>query len=1079
MHQSDRALPATLHSGDIDLKNRIETRGYVVALALCYCLTGLLGAATISGIVSDSVGGRLQDADLSLLNAETGRSRTTKSNRYGRYRFDSVPPGSYELASSHPGFRTVIRRGLTLAVGQHLDIDLLMTVGPLAEEVVVTSRRPNADVNSVEVSNLIDGRRVQEMPLNGRDWANLAELSPAVVRARSTGYFSAANMQAGRISVAGQRPNAANFVIDGTDMNVYSGARPPGSVAQGLVLGVEAIKEFRLVTSNYGSDYGIKSGGLVEVVSKSGTNRSHGSLYWFHRNGALDARDYFDPGSESDFVRNQFGISAGGPIIKNRTFYFVNYEGLRERKEEVSSGVVPNLLAREGLLLPPGGGEPERIPVHPEIAPYLALYPVPNGSDFGNGTALWSGRGIRNLGDNFVTLRIDDQITQKDSLFGRYTVDFSEAQLPFASSEFPGWGRKLDGRDHLLTLRHNHYFSSSFLNDLTFGFNRSGRTSSLEEPDPGGLSFSIIPGAPFGSLRVGGLGLVGYSPRPVSDLYQNVYQISDAVSLVKGRHSLKFGLEFKRFHVNNNQEIDTNGVVSFPSLRSLLLNNPTLYRGAAPGADFVRRYRFSQFGFYLQDHIAIGSSFNVTLGLRYEPWSNVSEADGKLSILLDPLGATGPEDYQAVDHLFVTNPSLRNWAPRIGFAWDLLGNGDIALRGGFGVFHDSPLNGSLLGPVTAAPPWVRLLTVRNPGFPNILGSSTGPVTPNLSPWVLEYDGFSWPSVSQFHLSLQKALFRESLLTFTYSGSRGRSLISRRELNSKVPTILEGGRKFFAEDSPRYNPAMGSISLQATDSSSWYDSLQVVWNRRFASDLALFASYTLAKSLDEATPTITLIETTGHAKTRMDSNDLKRDKGLSAFAAQHSLTMSLLWELPVLGGGGAWNLLFRGWRLGGLLTLASGHPFTPLISFNNSRNGVSGSTSRADRPHLKPGYNKNPRMTDNTAWYDPKAFLLPEPGFFGNLGRNTLIGPGFSTLDLSLARDFPIRSISEDSRLQFRAEFFNILNRANFDLPGNSGSVTAASYLFTDSSGTPNPAALRPIRTVSNPREIQFGLKFLW
>jgi hypothetical protein len=273
--------------------------------------------------------------------------------------------------------------------------------------------------------------------------------------------------------------------------------------------------------------------------------------------------------------------------------------------------------------------------------------------------------------------------------------------------------------------------------------------------------------------------------------------------------------------------------------------------------------------------------------------------------------------------------------------------------------------------------------------------------------------------------------------------------------------------------------MDSISLQATDSSSWYDSLQVVWNRRFVSDLTLFASYTLAKALDEATPTMTLIETTGHAKTRMDSNNLNRDKGLSAFAAQHSVTMSFLWELPGFGGRGARDLLTRDWRLGGLLTLASGHPFTPLISFNNSRNGVSGSTSRADRPDLKPGYSKNPTMANGSAWYDPRAFSLPTPGLFGNLGRNTLIGPGFSTLDLTLARDFPIRSISEDSRLQFRVEFFNILNRANFDLPGNSGSVTAASYLFTDGSGSPNPAALRPIRTVSSPREIQFGLKFIW
>jgi hypothetical protein len=817
----------------------------------------------------------------------------------------------------------------------------------------------------------------------------------------------------------------------------------------------------------------------VEAVSKSGTNGYHGSLYWFNRNGTFDARDFFDPGDGSDFRRNQLGGSIGGPIIKEKTFFFFNLEGFWEHKEETSSGVVPNAAARNGDIPIPGSAETEEISVHPDIRPYLDLYPLPNGPDFGDGTGLWSGRGLRNLRDAFVTFRIDHIISEKDTIYGRYTLDDSNAHLPFSSSEFPGFARSPQGIDHLVTVRHNHFFDASFLNDLTLGFNRSDRTARLEDPNPGGLSFSIIPDAPFGSVRVGGLGLVGYSSRAIADLVQNVYQVSDVASLIRGRHSVKFGFEFRRFQVNNNQEIDTNGIITFPNLRSLLLNRPSEFRGAAEGADFVRAYRYSQFGFYIRDKIELTPSFNITLGLRYEPWSNVTEANGKLSILLDPLNATGPEDYQTVDRLFLNNPAVMNWAPRAGFAWDLCGNGRTSLRGGFGIFHDSPLNGSLLGPITAAPPYVELLTVQDPGFPNILGSATGPISPTFSPWVLEYDNFKWPSVTQFNLSLQRAFFFRSLLTFTYSGSRGQHLISRRELNSRTFTSSDDGRKFFPEDAPRRNPSLGSISLQATDSKSWYDSFQAAWNRRFSQGFTLLANYTFAKAIDEATPTMTLIETAGHPKMRMDSDALSLDKGLSAFDVRHSFTASFLWNPPVGKVGSPFIALFRNWQLGCFVDLASGHPFTPLISFNNSRSGVSGSTSRADRPNLKPGYDKNPKAGQVDLWYDPNAFELPDPGFFGNLGRNTVIGPGYSNVDFSLAREFPVRRVSDDFRVQFRAEFFNLLNHPNFDLPGNSGNVVAASYIFTNSGGQPNLGATRPIRTVSNSRQIQFGLKLVW
>ena len=1053
---------------------------FLIPLAVFAAFSIPLEAAEILGTVTDQSGGRLSGVSLRLTNSDTGSSRIVSTNELGKYAFSFVQPGVYGLSASLTGFKTEIRRDLILTVGQNLSVNLQLTVGSIAEEVVVSSELSPVDTTSIEISNLIDGKRIEELPLNGRDWITLAEMSPAVVKARSTGYFSSANTQAGRISVAGQRPNATNFMLDGTDMNVYSTARPPGSVAQGLVLGVEAVKEFRIVTSNIGAEHGVKSGGLVEAVSKSGTNNFHGSLYWFNRSGNLDARDFFDPGGESDFRRNQFGGSLGGPIIKNRTFFFFNLEGFRENKEETSSGIVPNAAARNGILSLPGTGEAEQIEVDSDIRPYLDLYPAPNGPDFGDGTALWSGRGMRDVRDNFLTLRIDHILSEKDTIYGRYTLDDSYADLPFTSSEFPGFSRSPKGADQLATVRYNHFFDATFLNDFALGFNRSDRTARLEDPNPGGLSFSIIPGAPFGSIRVGGLGMVGYSSRAIADLVQNVYQVNDTASLIRGSHSLKFGFEFRRFQVNNNQEIDANGIIDFPNLKSFLENQPNQYRGAAEGADFVSGYRFSQYAFYIQDKIDVARSFNLTLGLRYEPWSNVSEADGKLSILLDPLNATGPGDYQIVDQLFVNNPAPKNWAPRLGFAWDLCGDGRTSLRGGFGIFHDSPL--------------MAVSSARLQLHHLMLSWSQCEIQGSQTSWVLLLGQFLRPFPPGSWSTTTSTGLRYHNFTFLYNGpfSFNHCLALR--------TVLLGATISFRDENStvqfRRFWRMGATSFQKTlrdTTRTWVVSacrlqtpnpgtirFQAVWNRRFAQGFTLLASYTFAKSIDEATPTMTLIETTGHPQnSRNRSENLALDKGLSAFDVRHSFTTSFLWKPQVGQERSVLNVLLREWQLGCFLNLASGHPFTPLISFNNSRSGVSGSTSRADRPNLKPGYDKNPRIGKLDLWYDPNAFELPEPGFLGNLGRNTVIGPGYSNVDFTLARDFPIRKVTEDLKIQFRAECFNLLNHPNFDLPGNSGSVVSASYIFTNSSGKPNLGATRPIQTVSQSREIQFGLKLVW
>jgi hypothetical protein len=1044
---------------------------------------------TISGAVSDETGALLPGARVSLINSDSGLMRTMVSDREGQYQFPLLAPGDYELAAELTGFCKEILRGISLAVGQQAVINLNLKVGEMKEEIIVTSEAPLVNVTTEEISGLVDEKRIEELPLNGRDWIQLAELNAGVVKARSVGFSSTGNMPAGRISINGQRPNATNFVLDGTDINVYSQTRPPGSVSQGMVLGVEAIREFRIVTSNYSAEFGAKSGGLVDVVSRSGTNAFHGSIYWFHRNDNLDAKNFFNPAPAPEFRRHQYGLSAGGPIRKNHTFLFANYEVLTEIKGVTSSGVVMNSDARKGFLPNAQTRELQFIGVNPDIKPFLELYPLPNGPDFGNGTALWVGSEMRSTLERFFTLRIDHQISNMDSIFGRYTFDNGKAVVPFggASSPFPGFGQSNSGRDQVLTIEETRIVSERTLNTLRFGMNRRARLAVPIDPNPKGLGFSLIPNAALGLINVGGLGAVGNTTRPLADLVQNTYHITDTLSFIIGKQSFRFGVDIRRFQLNDTLELETDGSIAFDSLRGFLQNQPTIYKGALPGADFPHGLRFAQYAFYFQDSIRVTPKLSLNVGLRYEPWSNVSEVNGKIPILLNPLQASGPESYRVVEHLFTKNFSKFNLSPRFGFAWDPIGDAKTSIRGGFGIYYDSPLNGDLIDIVITAPPFVNRVEVRNPGFPDILETPSGVGNPQLSPTILEYNNLNWPYVAQYSLSVQRRFLQNLVLTSAYSGARGFHLVSKRGLNSNIPDTLSDGTKFFPVNALKKNPLLGSIDLRATDAKSWYDSLQVTADKRFSIGFSLLGSYTFSKLLDESSTGIENLETSGQPKCRMDSDNLRIEKGLGAFDVRHNFAASFLWDLPlghtnVIKGNHSSlaDKFLSNWQLNGILTFASGNPFTPLISFNRSRSGVSNSSLfRVDRPNLKPGFSNNPRIGRPDLWYDPNAFELPPAGFFGNLGRNTVIGPGYANVDFSATKSIALEGVASNLRIEFKAEFLNILNHPNFDLPGNTATVSSASFIFTDTSGEANPAAAQLLRTTNDAREIQFALKVKW
>ncbi|HMB27931.1 MAG TPA: TonB-dependent receptor [Blastocatellia bacterium] len=1035
--------------------------------------------ASIQGTVTDANGSALPNATVEVRNVATGVAHNVAVDAEGRYRAPLLPSGDYEVRGAAPGFQPLLRRGVSLAVGQDAVVDLTLTIGQIETTVIVEGEATTVNTVSAALSGLVTKQEIRDLPLNGRSFQQLALLQTGVTPALAAGNDPVGG-RTPKISINGARPEQNNFLLDGTDINnVYN--KTPGSVA-GVLLGVEAILEFRVLTNAYSAEFGRSAGGVINAVTRSGQNRFNGSLFEFHRNSAFDAKNFFDQADKEipAFKRNQFGGVLGGPIRKDKTHFFAAYEALIERLGITGLASVPDDNARKGLfqaadssgnpLFNPDGTPKFRnpVPIHPAIPAYLdLLFPRVNGRLLKDTKGVLTGAGeylfslSQPTNEHFAQGRIDHQITERDKVWGRYTFDGGNVdRQPFNKPAVAF--TKERSRNQYLSLEYQRTFSSGALNTAQFGFNRSVQEAVNQRTADIPANLSFVPGDPFGFINISGIvvELGGDFRLPRLDRLNN-FQLADTHFLTRGAHALKFGAQGQRIQFNQNTVSQRGGVLNFANLESFLQGKAISADVALPGlVDPVRGYRQSLFGFFIQDDYKFRSHLTFNLGLRYEFATVPTEVNGKISNLrnVSDSGVTVGDPWH-------NNPSLKNFAPRIGVAWDPFGDGKTAVRAGFGIFYDEILPKYYFFSGSLNPPFTTRTSINNPSFPIITQGfdPNAPIRAQLQ--TVNFD-LQTPYVMQFNLGLQRSLPGDVDVTVAYAGSRGNHLLRLGDANL-APESIVNGVKTYNPAAGRRNPNFAGVWQRVTDAQSFYHSAQLSAIKRYSAGLRAQVSYTFSRSIDDSSG-INSQDFGNVVQYGLDWYDRTIDRGLSAFHIKHNLTFNWTYDLPfgrnLKGLAGA---LVKGWQLNNITAIQSGTPFTVRLGFNRSGNLNTTSFSANERPNLKAGASSNPILGDPNRYFDVNAFELPAVNTRGTLGRNTLIGPGVVNVDASLGKSF---ALGESRSLLFRAEVFNLPNHPNFAVP--SGQIA-----FTNAQGAVAPTAGKITSTVTTSRQVQFGLKF--
>jgi len=1053
-----------------------------MSVVLVFTLVGVHAQqtmGTISGVVQDETGGVLPGVEVTARNTETETTRTVISDDEGRYRLSQLAPGAYELRVELSGFQTALLQGITLSMAQEAVVGITLSVGEITEQVVVAAEVSLVDTTSATVAALVDNRSIRDLPLNGRDFIQLASLQEGVVTPAyaNRGRTGDAGV---KLSIGGSRDNGTAVLLDGTDIKNHWGTTPGGLT--GALLGVDTVREFRVITNVISAEYGRFTGGVISAVTKSGTNEIHGTVFEFHRNSALDARNFFDrdslnPAVRSDpppFKRNQFGFTLGGPIVKDQTFIFGSYEGVRERLTTSFISIFPNEDAHQGIL---PGQAPIDIPV--EVQPYMDLFPLPNGLDNGDGTGQFLFDNPQPTDQDYFVIKLDHEFSDSDSFFVRYTFDDSTRN---GLTETYIYGVAGTQRSQYLTIEQKHIFSPNLLNEVRVAYNRSlGNDEDMENiPVPQPLWFRPDRLA-MGVLQIrGGLSQFGTTTRTPQFHTQNLFQYMDNLVWTRGVHSMKMGTSVSRFQYNMANQARFNGSFAFRNLSSFMQgdsNQATLYSGEP----FIAGHRQWLVGTYFQDDVQFRPNLTLNLGVRYEfitsptevgtgEFIGLPEVNGRIGNLATP--------YQVeptVGNPYFENPSLKNFSPRLGIAWDPTGSGKNSIRVGFGLFHDQLLPWLYRSSINKMKPFsieARLEPPLEIIFPTGLRTLTPDSPAILRPGASVVLEPTQPYMMQWSLSLQRQILSEMAVTVTYTGSRGVHLSRSADVNRPLGTVLPDGRRFFDPNTPegtqRHNPGYAGISGPQWDANSWYNGLKLGLVKRYSSGFQYQVSYHWQKSIDENSAGSLRTTSTGST----DFLDHTLDRGLSNWNTEHTFSTHWGVELPFgpgqrygAGLSGFMARLVEGWQINGIVQLASGGAVG--ISGNGD---VTCDDFCSSRPDLIPGRDNSPNTGDPNQWFGPSPdnFMNQEPGFFGNLGRNTGVGPGLATFDFSVNKSF---TLSETADLQFRTEVFNVFNRTNFFAPRRTRT--------TFNSRGPVGSFGQILSTSGSSRQIQLALKIIF
>ncbi|MBI4483405.1 MAG: TonB-dependent receptor [Acidobacteria bacterium] len=1072
------------------------SRKLLVLFSLLFVLSSNLFAqlttGTISGTVTDTTGGVIPGAQITVKNTDTGVARSLVTDAGGRYEAPSLPLGNYEVTAELSGFQTTIRRGIGLTVGRHAVVDLVLQVGEITQAVTVTGEAALVETTTATVSNLVDEKRVGDLPLNNRDLTQLTFLQPGVLQIPTSGAQGVFSGLGAKLTVAGSRQTQNVYLLDGVSNSDLSGN---AQSASGAYLGVDAIKEFQIITNNYSAEYRSQAGAIISAVTKSGTNEFHGSAFWFHRNDNLDAANFFDNAfgnPKPEFKRNQLGGSLGGPIIKDKTFFFGSYEGLRERLSTTDEARVPTLDARRGIL-------PNRtVQVNPVAKPYLDLYPIPGQGntvvqDFGDGTVRIAGNGRQPTESDFVTARIDHHFASEKlgSLSGTYNFDDSE-RSPFGIlgdlTEGDSGGNGITSEKHVVSASHTSVLSPTTLNEFNFGYSVSDVFGDvpLSKRDFSGLRFH--PNRELmGQINAGELSSIGFRVN-FSEYEQKVLTFKDGLSLTRGNHSFRLGGEINRFRYKQDScSRGCNGIYDFRTLETFLRGIPRRFQVFLPGSENPERNLSQLFvGVYFQDNWQVRPSLTLNLGLRYEFTTVPEEDDNQISNLVSfndsfvsvpaSIVAKFPNlTFAGTIDDWYDNPTLKSFSPRFGFAWAPRSR-KTSLRGGFGLFYEHPMLFNFRTSLQELPPFVLVgraedrdaeragTTLRFPdAFTTQLSLLRG--RPNIRSF--EFD-LKNTYMYRWSLTLQRELGSDWVVSAGYTGSRALHLwtqglpnINRWEGWPENPK----GPKFFPPGGRAINPNFGEVRIQSSNANSWFQGLAVGAQKRMSRGLQVQLAYNLSKAIDQGSGVTSGGEELPETQRGIYFWDMQLKKGRAGFDIRNSFVGNFTYEFPQANLDGVGAALVNGWQINGILSLVDGHPLTVIDSSEAQTDRIGDNESL--RVDLIPGGNNDPLLGGPDRYYDVSQFTPSRLGFFGTLGRGTVTSPGVATLDFSLFKNF---KLTEESRFQFRAEFFNLFNRANFATPDMTPFTTA---------GRPDANAGRITGTSTSARQVQFGLKYIF
>ncbi len=841
----------------------------------------------------------------------------------------------------------------------------------------------------------------------------------------------------------------------------YTGASliniTPGG-ASGQLLGVDAVREFNVVSDSYGAEYGKRPGGQVSIITASGSNQLHGTLYEFLRNSDLDARNFFDQGAIPKFERNDFGGALGGPIKKNKLFIFGNYEGFRQHLNVSDVTLVPDNAARQSAL---GAG----------VAPLLALWPVQNGPELGGGIGEAFSHPLQTIREDFGTARFDYNIFNSDTLSAVYTVDDSADNTPSAN---PLSGVLETARNQVASLQEQHVFSASLLNTARLGFSRA--TFYFEGTTPVDVP-GWVGGDPIGAVVIGGgtasngastISLAGTNAATNLAATRNLFTYDDHAAWTHGIHSVEAGFWYQDIQANDNLAQDQYGQASFSSLSSFLQGNIATFTVVPSPSEMG--WRSKEYAGFIQDGIKLRRNLEIRIGFRFESTDGWNEAYGRASNYAFAGGviATNPTIGSSV---FSVNRAKFLPEPRAGIAWDPFGNGRTVIRAGGGIYR--ALLDNLDYRLDQTAPYNTTDTLKNvpvSGLQIVPGQAL-PSGSKISPSGVQPDAYT-PTVISWNLKVEQQIGPGTSLAVGYIGSHGYHEMVSVDANEPVPVYVNGAATYPVTSSPVLsNPAVANTTTWLSEGISSYNAFQIDVNRRFTRGLQFRGVYTWSKSLDDGTAWNSSVGSNAPGFV-MNPLNPKVDWGPATSDVRNLAVINASWELPFGTGKrfgqnaqGMTKKLVDGWSVSGIETLQSGFPFTPSLGFNPADNGDS---RNPIRPSVNPSFSGPVIVGLPTGYFNPLAFINPAPGTYGNLGRDTLRGPGLAELDFSAVKIMPL---TEKIKLQFRAEFFNVLNHTNFGIPNT--------VVYSAAGSTPSPTAGVITGTATNSRQIQFGLKLLW